>query len=83
MVYILYRLLLKSYNFIFSVDVKWLSFAEKVLLLCRLKTLILHRIMVIQLFASHNKLTTYMSVALIPPDIIIYAFFLIWKPWKV
>ena len=53
------------------------------LLLCRLKTFILHRIMVIQLFARYSKLTTYVSVAPIPLDIIIYAFFLIWKPWEV
>ena len=35
------------------------------------------------LFARYSKLTTYMSVAPIPLDIIIYVFFPIWKPWNV
>ena len=56
---------------------------RKHLLLYRLKTLILLNFMTVQLFARYSKLTTYMSVAPIPLDIIIYAFFLIWKPWKV
>ena len=49
-------------------------FAEK-LLLCRLKTLILLNFMTVQLFARYSKLTTYMSVAPISSDILIYAFF--------
>ena len=55
---------------------KWLSFCRKSLLLCRLKTLISLKIMIIQLFARYRKLITYMS------DMLIYVFFLIWKPWK-
>ena len=56
--------------------------AEK-LPLCWLKTLILLKFMVIQLYARYSKLITYMSVAAISSDILVYAFFPIWKPWKV
>ena len=48
-----------------------------------LKTLILLKFMFIQLFARYSKLITYMSVAAISSDILVYAFFSIWKPWKV
>ena len=54
---------------------KWLSFCRKFLLLCRLKTLILLNFLNIQLFARYSKLTTYMSVAPISLDILVYAFF--------
>ena len=49
-------------------------FAEK-LLLCWLKTLILLKFVIIQLFARYSKLSTYMSVAAISSDILVYAFF--------
>ena len=55
---------------LFSADVKWLSFAGK-LLLCRLKTLILLNFLTVQLFARYSKLTTYMSVAPISLDILV------------
>ena len=75
LIYILYRLSHETLSFkLFSADVKWLSFCRK-LLLCRLKTLILLKFMIIQLFARYSKLTTYMSVASISSDILIYAFF--------
>ena len=49
-------------------------FAEK-LLLCWLKTFVLLKFMIIQLFARYSKLSTYMSVAAISSDILVYAFF--------
>ena len=54
---------------------KWLSFFRKFLLLCRLKTLILINLLTVQQFARYSKLTTYMSVAPISSDILVYAFF--------
>ena len=57
-------------------------FAEK-LLLCWLKTLILLNLMTVQQFARTSKLITYMSVAAISSGMLVYAFFPIWKPWKV
>ena len=53
------------------------------LLLCWLKTLILLKFYDFQQFATYSKLVTYMSVAAISSDILIYAFFSTWKPWKV
>ena len=41
----------------------------------RLKTLILLNFIIIQLFDRYSKLTTYMSVAAISSDMLIYAFF--------
>ena len=49
-------------------------FAEK-LLLCWLKTLILLNFMIVQLFDRYSKLTTYMSVAAISSNMLVYAFF--------
>ena len=74
---ILYRLSYETLSLeLFSVQMsKWLSFCRKFLLLCRLKTFILLKFMIIQLFARYSKLTTYMSVAAISSDILIYAFF--------
>ena len=54
---------------------KWLSFYRKFLLLCRLKTLILLKFMIILLFVRYIKLNTYMSVAAMSSDILFYVFF--------
>ena len=58
-------------------------FAESFCYFADLKLFLLLKIMIIQLFGRYSKLTTYMSVAPIPSDILVYAFLLIWKPWKV
>ena len=87
-IYILYRL---TYDILKFLSFKTIEckcengchFAERFCYFPGLKTLILLKFMIIQLFNRYSNLTTYMSVAAISLDILIYAFFSIWKPWKV
>ena len=70
----LYRLPYEILKLYISADVKMPVFCRKVMLLCRLKTLILLKFMTLQLFARYSMLATYVSAAPIPSDIIVYAF---------